>query len=188
MNGHWNSYCAFAADGSRRGAAYSAAVFRKAFARIYVLLHGGALADVDAKLQRLGLPPTQTGELMANPVSRLRVVWNPQGFGSPDVPGNSAAAYYRGTRTSTSSPTTSTTSAAERSGTRTSGSTTHTRRSRTASASGRTGGSTIRASSRGWRGSFAATVVSNCSPTTTAGRARPGISPTSPAAAPPTGG
>ena len=25
-----------------------------------------------------------------------RVVWNPQGFGAPDIPGNSAQAYYPG--------------------------------------------------------------------------------------------
>jgi len=96
MNGHWTSYCAFAADGSRRGAAYSTRVFRKAFARIYLLLHGGPLAELDTKLQRLGLPPAHTGALASNPVSHLRVVWNPQGFGSPDVPGNRAAAYYPG--------------------------------------------------------------------------------------------
>jgi hypothetical protein len=27
---------------------------------------------------------------------KLRIVWNPQGFGSPNVPGNSAQAYYPG--------------------------------------------------------------------------------------------
>jgi hypothetical protein len=27
---------------------------------------------------------------------KLRVVWNPQGFGAPDVPANSAQAYYPG--------------------------------------------------------------------------------------------
>jgi hypothetical protein len=96
MNGHWNSYCAFDSDGSPRGVAYTTAWFRKAFARIYVLVHGGDTATVDGRLQRLGLPPSRAGTLVANPVSRLRVVWNPQGFGSPDLPGNSAAAYYPG--------------------------------------------------------------------------------------------
>ena len=27
---------------------------------------------------------------------KLRIVWNPQGFGAPNVPGNSAQAYYPG--------------------------------------------------------------------------------------------
>jgi hypothetical protein len=96
MNGHWNEYCAYNSNGSSRGPAWSTAAFRKAFARIYVLVHGGPAAAVNAKLRRLGLPPAHTGELAVNPVSRLRVVWNPQGYGSPDVPGNSAAAYYPG--------------------------------------------------------------------------------------------
>jgi hypothetical protein len=96
MNGHWNDYCAYDQNGTPRGPAYSTAVFRKAFARIYLLVHGGPLAAVDAELRRLGLPSVAGGGLAENPVSRVRVVWNPQGYGSPDVPGNSAAAYYPG--------------------------------------------------------------------------------------------
>ena len=96
MNGHWNDYCAFNQDGSSRGPAHSTDAFKKAFARTYLLVHGGPLAAVNAKLRQLGLPPARTGELGSNPVSRLRVVWNPQGYGSPDLSGNSAAAYYPG--------------------------------------------------------------------------------------------
>jgi len=96
MNGHWNEYCAYNSNGSSRGPAWSTAAFRKAFARIYLLVHGGPAASVNAKLRRLGLPPLGVGELAANPVNRVRVVWNPQGYGSPDLPGNSAAAYYPG--------------------------------------------------------------------------------------------
>jgi hypothetical protein len=96
MNGHWNEYCAFNPDGSSRGPARSTASFKEAFARIYLLAHGGALERVNARLRRLGLPPAHVGELGDNPSSHLRVVWNPQGDGSPDVPGNSPAAYYPG--------------------------------------------------------------------------------------------
>jgi len=92
MNGHWNPYCAYNQDGSSRGPRYSTAMFRKAFARIHVLLHGGA---VDAKLRRLGLPPLGR-DLAPNRIPMLKVVWNPQGYGSPDVAGNSAQAYYPG--------------------------------------------------------------------------------------------
>jgi hypothetical protein len=96
MNGHWNAYCAYNQDGSSRGAANSTAAFKKAFARVYLIVHGGPAGALNAKLRSLGLPPARTGELAANPVSRVRVVWNPQGYGSPDVSGNSAAAYYPG--------------------------------------------------------------------------------------------
>jgi hypothetical protein len=98
MNGHWNEYCAYNSNGSSRGPAWSTTAFRKAFARIYLLVHGGPAASVNAELRRLGLPPARTGVLAANPVNRVRVVWNPQGYGSPDLPGNSAAAYYPGDR------------------------------------------------------------------------------------------
>ncbi len=93
MNGHWNPYCAYTASGKLKGPSHSTAAFRKAFARIYVILHGGTADAMNAKLRRLGLPPVDR-DLPANPL--VEVVWNPQGFGSPDVPGNSAQAYYPG--------------------------------------------------------------------------------------------
>ena len=91
MNGWWSSYSAYNENGSSRGAAYSTAMYRKAFARIYLIVHGDP--DADAKLARLGLPPVQ-GQL--TPASNVQVIWNPQGYGSPDLRGNSAAAYYPG--------------------------------------------------------------------------------------------
>lgn len=93
MNGYWNAYSAYNQNGSLRDAAHSTAAFRKAFARVYLILHGGS--SVDARLARLGLPPAQ-GALHAN--ANVRVVWNPQGYGDPDLPGNSAQAYYPGDR------------------------------------------------------------------------------------------
>ena len=93
MNGHWNAYCAYNQNGTPRGTAYSTANFRKAFARIYLIMHGGP--TVDATLKRLGLPPVRA-EVPTNPF--VNVVWNPQGYGAPDIPGNSAQAYYPGDR------------------------------------------------------------------------------------------
>jgi beta-mannanase len=93
MNGHWNAYCAYNTNGTPRGVAYSTANFRKAFARIYLIMHGGP--TIDATLKRLGMPPVRL-EVPTNPF--VKVVWNPQGYGSPDVPGNSAQAYYPGDR------------------------------------------------------------------------------------------
>jgi len=93
MNGHWNGYSAFDRNGSSRGPDHSTRAFRKAFARIWLAVHGGP--TVNAQLRRLGLPPFRA-ELVAN--RNGIVVWNPQGYGSPDIPGNSAAAYYPGDR------------------------------------------------------------------------------------------
>ena len=95
MDSYKNPYCAFDANGSPRSSAHSTRNFRKAFARIYVLLHGGSRELVNARLRRLGLPGI-AHDLPLNPTSRLRVIWNPLGFSEPKRPGNTPAAYYPG--------------------------------------------------------------------------------------------
>lgn len=96
MNGHWNYYCAFNRDGSSRGDAYSTTNFKRAFRRIYLIVHGGALSDVNAELSSIGMPHVKTSNDLA--VNDVRVVWNPQGFGSPDLAKNSANSYYPGNK------------------------------------------------------------------------------------------
>ena len=95
MNGHWNAYCAYTSGGRLKDRAHSTASFRKAFARVYLLLHGGTADFLNARLRRLGLPGV-SHDLERNTLPNLRVIWNPQGYGSPNVPGNSAQAYYPG--------------------------------------------------------------------------------------------
>ena len=97
MNGHWNVYCAYTTGGRAKGGSHSTAWFRKAFARVYLLAHGGTAAEVDLRLRRLGLPQVRT-DLATNPYPTLRVIWNPQGAGSPNVFGNRPQAYYPGDR------------------------------------------------------------------------------------------
>ena len=97
MDGHWTLYSAYTKSGKPKNAAHSTLAFRKAFARIYVILHGGPLIQVDAKLKRLGLPLLQGGiDLPVNPPDRLRVIWNPQGYPVPNIPANRPEAYYPG--------------------------------------------------------------------------------------------
>lgn len=95
MNGYWNLYCAYTKSGALKPG-HQTSWFRKAFARVYLIVHGGAAADIDAKLKTLGLPPLAGGDLPLNAAPTTRVVWNPQGFGDPDIRGNSAQAYYPG--------------------------------------------------------------------------------------------
>ena len=92
MNGHWNEYSAFERDGSSRGARYSTAAFRKAFARIALIARGGSAGELNPKLRKLG-GPAIGGDL---PRTQARLVWNPQGYGAPDIPANAANAYYPG--------------------------------------------------------------------------------------------
>jgi hypothetical protein len=95
MTGWWNPWCAYMRDGRRKGAAYSTRMFRKAFARMYLILHGGTAAQIDARLARLGLPGISS-DLAVNPWPRLRVIWGAQAHGDPQVPGNQPQAYYPG--------------------------------------------------------------------------------------------
>jgi hypothetical protein len=95
MNGHWNFYCAFNANGTPRNSAHTTAWFRKAFRRMYLILHGGSKDVINTKLAAYGLPGI-AADLPENPYPALRVVWNPQGYGSPNIPKNSAGAYYPG--------------------------------------------------------------------------------------------
>jgi PKD repeat protein len=89
----WSGYTA---NGQPRDASHSPAIYRKAFARIYLILHGGSTSAVDAKLRQLGLPPVRGGDLVANPFPRLRIVWSPLASDNPRVPGNAAELYYPG--------------------------------------------------------------------------------------------
>lgn len=73
MNNAKNLYAPVDSNGRSRGASHSAAAYKRAFRRAYVILHGGA---VDAQLRALGQRPLGT-TLPANPVSRLTVIWNP---------------------------------------------------------------------------------------------------------------
>ena len=67
----------------------SPAAYRKAFERIYVLVHGGPTAA--AKLAALGQPAYRGPALATNPFPRVRVLWSPLAGGddpTPYWPGN----------------------------------------------------------------------------------------------------
>ena len=96
MNNAGTLYSGYRPSGQPKGAAYAPQTYRKAFARIYLILHGGSLEAVNGRLRALGLPPVRGGELFANPFPRLRLLWSPLASDAPRVPGNAAARYYPG--------------------------------------------------------------------------------------------
>jgi Glycosyl hydrolase family 26 len=98
MNGWWNFYSAFNSDGSSRGRSHSTKSFRLAFRRIYVILHGGDVATMNQRFGYWGVRKLQSDRvtLPENPYPTLKVFWNPQGFGSPNIRANRADAYYPG--------------------------------------------------------------------------------------------
>ena len=95
-----NVYAAFDCAGEPRGDDHSARWYRRAFRRIYVVLHGGGkLAEIDARLARAGLPPlrSDSGAPPAGlPAAPIAVVWSPLPAGSPTVPGNRPRHFYPG--------------------------------------------------------------------------------------------
>lgn len=96
MNGHWSPDCAVTAGGASRGTAFSAAWFRKAFARITIIMHAGSSTRMNAKLRARGLRALTGGASGIPRSGKVLVMWNPQGVGSPDVAGNHTADYWPG--------------------------------------------------------------------------------------------
>jgi hypothetical protein len=94
MNNSGNAWSAYTSSGAPK-AGHSTADYRKAFARIYLILHGGSATTISAKLKKLGMPGIAQ-DLPSNPFPHLRVVWNPLAGGSPRVAGNAAQNYYPG--------------------------------------------------------------------------------------------
>jgi hypothetical protein len=116
MNGHWNPYSAFNADGSRRGSDHATHWFRKAWRRFALIIRGGSRDEVNRKLVRMDLPRILRARSQSDPVyeggadgiplpvpermprPRVAMMWVPQSFGSPNVSGNQPADYWPGGR------------------------------------------------------------------------------------------
>ncbi len=94
MNDCVNLYAGFKCGGAGKPG-HAPADYRKAFARIYLILHGGTAAAINAKLRALGLPPIHR-DLPVNPFPRLRVLWSPLAGGLPKIPANDPQQYYPG--------------------------------------------------------------------------------------------
>jgi hypothetical protein len=97
MNNSKNPYCAYTPSGARRGASYSTRWYKRAFQRIYILMHGGTAQAMTARLRSLGMPGVQT-DIPARRSPNMTVIWNPLAVGVPDVAGNHFRAYFPGSR------------------------------------------------------------------------------------------
>ena len=95
MNGSWNSYSAYGPG--YKGGAHSTHNFKQAWRRIVLIMRGGPVDQINASLHRLGLPPVRraSGDL---PRPKVAFMFVPEVWGDPNVPGNSARAYYPGSR------------------------------------------------------------------------------------------
>jgi hypothetical protein len=94
MNGPWNAYCAFDANGRPRPG-HSTGQFRQAWRRIALILRGGPKERVDARLERLRMPATRAGgeELARAPVA---LMWVPHNATALNTRANQPRAYWPG--------------------------------------------------------------------------------------------
>jgi hypothetical protein len=120
MNNAENPYSAFDPDGSPRDSAHARAWFRQAWRRIYLIVKGGRVATIDARLRALGMPSLRRQHAWARvdiapqadrggivvrppahvvswlPRPKVAVQWVPMTAGSPDIAANRPGGYWPG--------------------------------------------------------------------------------------------
>jgi len=101
MNGYWNAYAAFSADGSFRGVQNSPHFYVQAWRRTVLILRGGSVPRIDRRLRAVGLPPLRAGAAGARGIKRLprpkiAFLWVPQDAGSPEITANAAGVFWPG--------------------------------------------------------------------------------------------
>jgi hypothetical protein len=93
-----NVYAAYDCAGASRGPEHSPDAYKRAFRRVYVIIHGGGKRGaIDHRLAEAGLPPL-TVDVRALPRAPVAIVWSPLPAGSPTVPHNRPKHYYPGSR------------------------------------------------------------------------------------------
>ncbi|MBA2440034.1 MAG: hypothetical protein H0V50_05100 [Thermoleophilaceae bacterium] len=97
MNNFNNPYSAVSGSGRRRGREHSTQAYRQAFRRAALILRGGPVAAINARLGRLRMPVLSTSapEL---PQPQVALMWVPLTAGLPYVRGNSPGDYWPGSR------------------------------------------------------------------------------------------
>ena len=114
MNGHWNPYSAYNADGSARRHGHSTRWFRRGWRRFALIVRGGSRTRINEKLVRMGQPRILRAKSQADPIyagepdgiplpvpeqmpePRVALMWVPPSFGSPNIAGNQPDDYWPG--------------------------------------------------------------------------------------------
>jgi hypothetical protein len=95
MNNGANPYAPYDLSGRSRGPANSVAALKSAWRRVALIVRGGEVAAIDARLRRLHMPPVRTGvaELRHSPVA---LMWVPLSFGNPEIAKNHPSRFWPG--------------------------------------------------------------------------------------------
>lgn len=93
-----NVWAAYDCAGASRGPEHSTRAYKRAFRRIYVIVHGGGKRrKINRRLAEAGLPAL-TVDLPGLAKAPVAVVWSPLPSGSPTVPHNRPRHFYPGSR------------------------------------------------------------------------------------------
>jgi hypothetical protein len=93
-----NAWAAYDCAGASRGPEHSPRNYKKAFRRIYVIVHGGGKRRIiNRRLAKAGLPPL-TVDVRGLKKAPVAIVWSPLPSGSPTVPHNRPRHFYPGSR------------------------------------------------------------------------------------------
>ncbi len=95
MNNGNNPYSAYDLSGRSRGPAWSTRQFKRAWRRLALIVRGGEVDGIDAKLRRLGMPPVRTGAQLL-PGAKVALMWVPLSFGNPEIPKNHPKHWWPG--------------------------------------------------------------------------------------------
>jgi hypothetical protein len=95
MNNGNNPYSAYDLAGRPRGPAYSTGQFKKAWRRLALIVRGGDVAAINAKLRGMKLPPVRTGQA-ALPQPKVALMWVPLSFGNPEIAKNHPRHFWPG--------------------------------------------------------------------------------------------
>jgi len=95
MNNCDLAYSSHNCNGRPRGADHSARRFKQAWKRSVLILRGGPVATIDARLRGLGLAPVST-DADELPRPRLAVLWSPMTGGSPMIRALRPQAFWPG--------------------------------------------------------------------------------------------
>ena len=97
MNNGNNPYSAYDLGGRSRGPAYSTRQFRRAWRRAVLVVRGGRVDRIDAKLSRLGMPRVRTADTqLGRP--QVAFMWVPLSYGNPEIPRNHPRHWWPGSR------------------------------------------------------------------------------------------
>ena len=95
MNNADNPYSAYTHSGRSRGPAFSTRMFKQAWRRAVLVVRGGEVSAIDARLRQLGMAPLRTGsEVLAAPP--VAFMWVPLSFGNPELQRNHPRHWWPG--------------------------------------------------------------------------------------------